>query len=151
MFLSRRPHDPLVPPKNPFESFLLALSLASAIPLCLGAGTSQALEDRLTQPAVEAWGWSLLIGSLIAMIGLFAPARWRFEGLLLERAGLILVCGAATIYTTAILSFAADLDTVRYAAAVQIAYAAACFWRCVQITALMRWFRIHQARDDKEG
>lgn len=140
MFFQRqRPSEPFVPPKNPFESFLLFLSLVSSLPLIAGDSGSAALRDRLTPLAVSSWGWCLLVGSAVAMVGIWLPLRWRYFGMLLERAGLILVGGAAALYTIVIVGVASDLNAVRYAAAIQTAYAGACFWRVVQISALIHW------------
>jgi hypothetical protein len=122
------------PAWNPFHVFLLALCLASSIGLIQGNSGSQVLDDRLNDLAVSLWGAALAVGSLLALGGVacYAVSRGLVPGLYLERAGLLLVGGAATIYTVILLTSAADVTGVRYTATVQTAFAAASFFRAWQ-------------------
>lgn len=135
--------DPYVPPQNPFQVFLLVLSLAAALPLIAGDSGSASLERELPDVTVTMWGWALLIGSALALIGLWTPASHALFGLTVERAGLILVGGAALIYAYVILDAAGTADGVRYAVAVQSAYGLACGWRCIQLWKAIRWSKAH--------
>ena len=129
---------PVVPPKNPFQAFLLALSLGASLPLLRGETNSVMLESTLSDLAVILWGIALLVGSGIALTGMWMRNH-RTAGLILERGGLILTGGAAATYTFAIMEAAGQASDVRYAAAIQVAYALACFWRVAQITRILRW------------
>lgn len=126
---------------NPFQVFLLGLSVVSSIGLLRGHSGSAVLDDRLPGWEVTAWGLMLVVGSLIALAGgvCYWTARNLMLGLYLERTGLILVGGAAAIYSYVVLQSAASVDGVRWAVTVQSAYAAACFFRAWQDHAAIRW------------
>lgn len=143
------------PAWNPFQLFLLALSLVSSVGLLQGKSGSQLLDARLNDFAVSLWGAALAIGSLLAMAGVWCyrhPHR-LMSGLYLERGGLVLVGAAASVYSFVVLHSAADVSGVRFTASVQIGYAAACFFRSWQdhraITQTKRLYRTLQrsARD----
>lgn len=119
---------------NPFEVFLLALSLISCIGLLRGSSGSELLDSRLAPITVVMWGAALGIGSALALAGVicYAHERYLMPGLYLERAGLTLVGIAAAVYASVVLHYAADLNGVRFSVSVQIAYSAACFFRAWQ-------------------
>lgn len=128
--------------RNPFEVFLLGLSLASTAPLLRGESGSAALEAALPDLVVIAWGVSLGFGSALALIGLW----WRrnpWAARVLERAGLLMVATAALAYMLVILSTVDPLTDALYVAAVQTAYACACLWRSWQLT---QWLGLASGR-----
>lgn len=123
--------------RSPFEAFLLLVSLVAVLPLLQGDPGSAALEAALNDGTIIVWGLALGAGSTLALTGLW----WRggiWASWLLERAGLMLVCVAALVYGAVIVEAAGSVDEIRYAAAVQTGYSAACAWRCWQITRDMR-------------
>lgn len=122
------------PAWNPFHVFLLALALVSSLGFLQGHSGSQVLDDRLNSLAVVLWGVALAVGGLLAITGVFCyrDRRRLMAGLLLERAGLLLVGTAASIYTLVLLVSASDVAGVRYNAAIQLAFALACFFRSWQ-------------------
>jgi hypothetical protein len=122
--------------RNPFQTFLLVLSLAASLPLLAGNPGSAALEEQLDPRVVVLWGICLLVGSAVALATEWLPGGYRM--LLLNRTGLLLVGLAAATYSVVILLAAGDVNDVRYAAASQIAYSAACVVRAHQVTRVMR-------------
>lgn len=132
--------DPLYAQRNPFQTFLLTLSLVAAAPLLRGDAGSALLERELPELAVVLWGACLLVGSLLAVVGEFWRGR-TWNGLVVERAGLALVGGMAGVYAWIVWRATGSTDEVRYLLAVQVAYAAACAARVVQITRRLRWIR----------
>lgn len=135
----RDPDDPYVPPQNPFEVFLLAISLVAALPLLEGDTGSAVLEEYLADGTVALWGAALMTGSTMALGGLYAPYRFAFMGLHLERGGLILSGGAAAIYAWVVVAQAGYVGEVRYITSMQMGYTAACAWRAWQLTRAIRW------------
>lgn len=129
------------PAWNPFEVFLLVLSVVSSIGFLGGHSGSQVLDDRLAAWKVIAWGLMLAVGSMIALAGIYCyRSRERLMlGLYLERTGLILIGGAAAIYSYVILVTAPDVDGVRWSVTVQMAYALACLYRAWQDHRAIRW------------
>lgn len=136
------------PAWNPFHVFILALSLISSIGLLQGSTGSQVLDARLSVVDVAGWGFCLAAGSAVALAGVYfyRTRRRLMLGLYLERTGLILVGGAAAIYTYVVLHAASDLSDARYACAINLAYAAACFVRVWQDHKAIRWARSNTPR-----
>lgn len=132
------PEPPYVPPKNPFQTFLLLLSLTASIPLIGGYAGSAALDSVLTDTATVLWGLALMLGSSLALFGTWLPHRRRV-GMLLERTGLILTGGAALIYVGAMLKDTVEVEEIRYTASIHLAYGIACWWRVFQISKSLRW------------
>lgn len=122
------------PAWNPFEVFLLCLSLVSSFGLIQGNSGSAVLDQYLSDAAVTLWGAALMIGSALALTGVwcYRSARQLVAGLYLERAGLVLVGAAATIYSIVLLHSAGGVAGIRWAVCVQVAYASACFFRAWQ-------------------
>lgn len=132
--------DPLYSQRNPYQLFLLVLSVAAAFPLITGRAASTVLERELSDSVVTLWGIALLVGSVIALIGEVVPGH-TWSGLVLERAGLGVVGGAAAVYAGVVLASVDDPGGVVYLIAIQLAYALSCAWRCGQITRRLRWIR----------
>lgn len=148
--LFRDSDEPYVPPKNPFQVFLLTLGLLQSGPLLQGDAGSALLEAALPDRTVILWGWCLLIGCGVTLVGIWLPIRVAVFALVLERSGLILVAGAAAIYAYFVWN-SADLDEVRYAVAIQIGFSLACVWRCFQITKGLRWALSHPKNMTRGG
>lgn len=152
---------------NPFQLFLMLLAFTSSLPLLQGQSGSAILDAQLDTVDVVLWGICLLVGSGLDLIGMLTPWRRRHFGMVIERAGLILVGGAAGIYTYVILHAAPSVGAVRYAAAIQLAFSLACVYRTYQITRALRWiahtaplvteqateqeYRDHISQDENDG
>lgn len=128
------PRLPKWPPAwNPFEVFLLGLSLTSSIGLLRGNSGSAVLDSQLNERVVTLWGFALAAGSLLALAGVwcYRQERTLVPGLVLERAGLVLVGVAAATYSSVVIA-SVPFGDARWPVSVQIAYAAACFFRAWQ-------------------
>jgi hypothetical protein len=128
------PRLPKWPPAwNPFEVFLLVLSLASSIGLLQGSTGSAVLDAHLNDLVVTLWGVALDVGCLLALAGVYCYRRQAtlMPGLILERAGLSLVGVAATVYSAVVITAVSFNDGSR-TVSVQVAFAAACFFRAWQ-------------------
>lgn len=142
-----RPIDPLVASRHPFETYLLALSAVSGIPLLFGEPTSGTIDDALPPAMVLLWGSMLVFGSIIALVGLY----WRglsTTGLVLERAGLVGVGGASLIYSTAIL-LTVGLEGL-FSGCIISAFGLACFTQARRISFRLHdlMLQVNQARED---
>lgn len=93
--------DPLYSQRNPYQVFLLGLSIIGSIPLLRGYPASSVLASQLSHTAVIFWGTCLLIGSVVALAGEFWPGH-TWDGLVIERAGLSLVGLAAAVYAVVV-------------------------------------------------
>jgi hypothetical protein len=146
------PKLPKWPPAwNPFEVFLLTLSLASSVGLLQGNTGSTVLDAHLNDLVVTLWGVALAAGSLLALAGVYCYRREAtlMPGLVLERAGLTLVGVAAAIYSAVVLS-AVSFSGARWPVSIQVAYAAACFFRAWQDhRAIGRTYRIIRRTSDR--
>jgi hypothetical protein len=128
------PRLPKWPPAwNPFEVFLLALSLASSIGLIQGSTGSAVLDAQLNDLVVTLWGVALDVGCLLALAGVYCYRKERtlMPGLILERAGLSLVGVAASVYSGVVIA-SVPFGYARWPVSVQVAFAAACFFRAWQ-------------------
>lgn len=149
------PKLPKWPPSwNPFEVFLLGLSLTSSIGLLRGTSGSAVLDAKLDDVVVSLWGFALAAGSLIALAGVYCYRKERtlVPGLVLERSGLALVGVAASIYSIVVIT-SVPFGDARWPVSVQIAYASACFFRAWQDhRAIGRTYRIiRRVRREESG
>lgn len=65
--------DPVYSQKNPYQTFLMGLSVVSSLPLLSGHSGSAVMDEALSDFVVTLWGLLLLIGSLVVLAGEF----WR--------------------------------------------------------------------------
>src|SRR5918996_793715 len=93
--------DPLEASRHPFEVYMLVLAAISGAPLLFGKPNSCSIEETLPPLLVTAWGGMLVVGSLLALLGLYWRGR-SSTALLMERAGLVGVGGAAVVYAAAL-------------------------------------------------
>lgn len=88
--------------RNPFQVWLLAACVLAGITGII-APDEGSVARQLSGGMQLYWYLSLLIGSAIALAGMW----WRdpLTGVLIERAGLVILGPAALVYTAGILSF----------------------------------------------
>jgi hypothetical protein len=131
------------PPWNSFQVFLLGLSIGASVGLLQGNSGSTVLDAKLNDTAVTLWGAALVVGSVLAMAGIWCYRRPTslYAGLYLERAGLVLVGAGAVIYSGVVIMAAPHVSGVRWTVSVQIAYAAACFLRSWQAHRMLHAIR----------
>lgn len=94
--------DPLHLGRHPFQTYLLILCIVGSLPLLAGHVTAQSVEETLPLWAAIGWGWCLLLGSVLALVGSY----WRgsfANALTMERLGLIGASAAAFLYGFIIL------------------------------------------------
>lgn len=100
--------DPLKAGRHPFQTYMLALTLASGFPLLLGKAPAGTLYAELPPLLEAAWGLMLFGGAAVALLGSY----WRggySTALTLERAGLS-VCGVPALVYGIDLLFAPNFS-----------------------------------------
>jgi len=93
--------------RYPYEIYLLCLCVITSLPSALGyAKGPNSIESQLPPWQVKIWTFSLLLGSITALVGIMwsqRNAKSQVTALLIEQLGLI-VCGfAGLIYATSII------------------------------------------------
>lgn len=127
--------------RNPFEIYLLALSLVSTAPLALGfTRPPTSLSSELGVWA-RVWGIALCIGSLVALVGIMwrrpkNPIKFSVTGLVVEQVGLVAVGGATIYYATAILLLVGNRGLVT--SGIVLAYGAAAATQAWRIHRFLR-------------
>lgn len=144
-FPFREMGDPLYSQRNPHQIFLLTFSIFSAVGLVEGSTASPTLSDALGQYVETFWAVCLFGGSAVGLLGMWWQRTWT--GLVIERAGLALVSGAAMIYSVLVF---ATIEDNSYTAWIHMAYGLSCGWRVGQIFRRLRWVRRMVARANKE-
>jgi hypothetical protein len=135
--------DPALRQRSPYAAFLLSLCLLAALPLVEGDPSVSTTIDAVGRAVAFLWGFCLLAGSMLALVGVFFPTRsWRvtWDILLVEMAGAILVGGGALFYTYEFYN-AVGLPGHRFTIAITAAFGLASLWRVVQIVIRLRWIR----------
>lgn len=119
------------PVHHVFELVFLVVAVLVGLPVALGAVPAPQTTASFLQPGLLAvWGWMLLVGAGIALLGLLWAGR-VVSGLVIEQVGLIVLAGAVALYV------AGAAVNVQLAAAVPIAivgaFGLACALRSVQL------------------
>jgi hypothetical protein len=120
---------------------MLSWTTLSGIPLLAGDPGTALLNKELDTSTVVLWGVCLLLGSFMGLAGALT-VRWFHAGaLLIERSGLILVGGAALVYTGVAWVSVPEPSEIAYVLGLQVGFGTACLWRCWQITKRLRWMK----------
>lgn len=126
--------------QQPFEVFLLFLSVLTGAAFLSGVRPPTSLEHSLDHWVVQMWFSVLVLSGVIGLCGCFWPGN-IVTGLLLERSAMLLAVAAGLIYAMGLLA-SAGWGAVGTAASV-IAYILACLVRIGGITAtLNRLYRL---------
>ena len=128
-------------PADPRAVFVLALCVASGIPLVFGATDSESLEQVLPVWAVSVWGVLLVVGAVASLAGM---ARQTDMGIIVEQVGSVIV-GAATAYYSAAMIVASG--TFPPSIAIVLAWGLSCFWRWGQLQSLINQRIIERAAE----
>jgi hypothetical protein len=102
--------DPLHAGRHPFQTYMLALSVVSGLPILFGYIGAGSVARELPFWLAFCWGLALFLGSSVALVGSY----WRgnaANALTIERAGLALVGSAAIVYGI-VIAFAAGQTSV---------------------------------------
>jgi hypothetical protein len=128
--------DPVKAGRHPYQTFILALCVASGLPLLVGHPASGSLESLLPLWLSITWGASLFVGALLGLSGPY----WRgtaVTALTIERCGLMLVGGAACIYGAIIVGAVGFAGS--FAAAITVGFGGASLLRAHQLGRLVRY------------
>ena len=145
---------PLDSGRHPFELFVLFLGMVSGAPLLFGAPAPGTTTELLGPGLARVWGWILVGGCLVALIGVWwtwwawLGRLWHRihpaerDGLLIEQVGLVAVAVGTLIYAIGVILADTPPGTDAVArvipAALVGALGLACVWRAGQI---QRWVR----------
>lgn len=136
--------DPLEASRHPFETYLLTLAAVSGIPLLFGQVNSGSIEAALPPVMVAFWGSMLVLGSSLALVGLYWRGR-PATGLLMERSGLVGVGGSSLIYAVVLIP---NGFQGLFSACVTAGFGLACFTQARRIGRRIDT-AIHQADRDR--
>lgn len=98
--------DPLYAGRHPFQTYLLALCVVSAVPQILGRRTATSIEALLPHWIATVWLYLLAVGALVALVGSRMPKSRYASALVIEQLGLYMVATPALIYAAAIVLYA---------------------------------------------
>ena len=131
-------------PADPRALFILALCVASGIPLVLTDARPGSLNATMPAWMVAAWGALLVTGSLVTLVATFMK---NVNGIVLEQVGSVATGGAAIVFGVAALVVAGW--NASYAASFIIGWGLACLWRWAQLQSLI--WRTQALVDDLHG
>jgi hypothetical protein len=94
--------DPLRAGRHPFQTYLLALCVVSSAPYFWGAATAEAVERHLPVPLAAAWGVTLCVGAITALVG--TRLQNIDLALTMERVGLYFTGIDGVVYALCILA-----------------------------------------------
>lgn len=119
---------------NPFEAMLLGTAVLQGYLVLAGIARPSTMQLALGNNLRITWATLLLFGGATALAGLYWPADLH-TGFEVKRVGLF-ASGTSTLVYGAALLFIGPAGYV--AAAIQLAFSAACFVRIYQITRRIR-------------
>jgi hypothetical protein len=123
--------------RNPFEAFLLLAAAVQGAAALLRIAQPTSIAQALPPSLRVIWAILLLIGGLFTLTGLGWPGD-PFTAVEIKRVGLIAAGSGAVVYGMA----ASLLGAPGVAVSVyNLAFAAACYWRTVQLTIRLRAVR----------
>lgn len=138
--------------RHPFELFTIYLAIVTSIPTVLGIVPQPGTLRTVMPPWMSAgWAWTLLVGSLLTLVGIY----WkdRILGLIGEQLGLALVGVASVAYAICVV-YVAGADAVITASLIG-GFGASCLRRYFQIQQTLN--AVHEAErrrhhpDDEEN
>lgn len=138
--------------EHPFELLFGLLAFVAGLGLTLGAVGPASLHATLPFAVVKAWGLVQLLAGALIVTGIvmrYARPPLLVIGLRLERAGLVPLAAAATVYGVVALGYAGPRAI--YPVAVLLAVALACLSRVRTIARLERTIRKHSNLGDTGG
>lgn len=124
------PTPPRRPLDKPFEIFILAVCLVNGVAILVGGPRPASIQASLNLTLVLVWGWMLVVGSALALTGVFWRGRLT-TSYLIEQMGLIITGGATLIYALAVVQSVGVAGL--FAAGISLAFAFACIFRTLVI------------------
>lgn len=130
--------DPFRAGRHPFQTYLLLLCVLAGVPVLFGIAPEQHTPVTLL-PAWEerAWGLSLTLGALTALVGSYLPVRYFATALTVERIGLLL-CGSAGVVYALLVAIHTEGQRLA-AAAIILGFGLASLRRAHDIGAVMKY------------
>ncbi|MCM0622179.1 hypothetical protein [Nocardioides bruguierae] len=134
------PHlrDPLTTGRVPYLATATLLAFVALANL-LGAEVSRALTREGGQPLDVAWSLCLILGWTLVFASSVMPPG--MSGMILERAGLILVSVGATVYGVVLIVGVGGLDGALMLVALDAAAVISCVHRAWELHRRLRWVR----------
>lgn len=133
--------DPLQAGRHPFQTYMLALSVITGLPLLFGRIPAGSIEDYLPEPLALAWGASLFFGSSLALAGSYWRGNYA-NALTLERVGLLGAGSAAIAYAFVVAVTVPPLGGLT-AGGIILGYGLSCIIRSRDIGKIIR--RAHES------
>lgn len=142
----RHPGERIIVPGRRMPHQIILLFFATLVGVTFvfrQAPAPNSLERYLDARVLWAWYLMLLLGGAIGMVGSFLKRR-PYQGLLAERASMILLTTAMVMYAVAIMfsAHAAGLTAGAYV----LAWGASCAWRVIDIQRDLRALRVPPPR-----
>lgn len=122
---------------GPFEVILLAFVFVGRLASLVSDGPPGIVERVLGDELIFAWSMLLLVGPVIALIGIFWPGR-PSTSRAIEQFGLIPVAGASLIYAAVLTTQFGKTDGAFTTTAFVAGYGIASVWRIFQIFRVQR-------------
>jgi hypothetical protein len=122
---------------GPFEVSLLAFIFIGSLASLVSDGPPGVVDRLLGEKLVIVWSGLLLIGPVVAYIGIFWRGRAN-TARAIEQAGLVQVAGAALIYAIVLLSQHNPTDGAFKVSAFVAGFGIASIWRIFQIFRVQR-------------
>jgi hypothetical protein len=126
--------------RHPFQVFILSLCVISGVPIVIGLKPPPGSLQEFVPPLIlEVWGFCLVIGALMGLIG--AAWRDRGNGLIVEQLGLTLVGLACCFYAVILGYYTLDRGGL-FSAAITLGFGLSCLVRAWQIQQYLK--RVHR-------
>lgn len=123
--------------RSPFQIVVLVFCVLTGAVGLLTGSASMALQNAFNG---SAWVWNaaVLVGSVASLVALWCPAPTNY---LLERAGMLLLATAFTVYGIAVVAVIVDPARSVVGVGTTLALAIACGVRAVQLTTRLKLLR----------
>lgn len=128
---------PLHTGRHPFQTFMMGLMFAGALPILTGHIPSGSVSAEVPYPLAVSWGLMLVLGGSLSLAGAYWRGDWR-NALTLEWIGLSASGFASFIYAPIIL-FSSPFPGSSFASAVVLGLGIASLRRVHDIRLLFRW------------
>lgn len=128
---------PPIGPPNPFEVGVLAIGVLNGVSVLAGAASPTSIRVQLSDRFLMAWAALLLVGSVVALVGLLWQGDW-VTGVEIKRPGLVAFSLACLAYAYA----AGQLGSQGLAVAIiNGGFCLIAWWRIAQVTRGIRQHR----------
>lgn len=130
--------------RHPFELFTLGLCAFVGLPLLVGEARPGSISALLPPWAGDVWGAMLVVGALVALLGIYW--RNRVTGIVLEQIGLMSV-GLGALFYTLVVVIQNGVPAL-YATIFVGGFGTSCLWRYFQLARFLKTLRKAASTDD---